>query len=81
MRESVVYQRILREGEEQERERTKQLILRMVLRPLQQHIGEISNAQQARIKALSFEQLESLSGAFLDFESEADLMHWLEQVN
>lgn len=77
MRESVVYQRILREGEE----KTKRLVERLILRLLQQRIGEVSDTQRSRVETLSIEQIEALGEALLDFESEADLSRWLEQAN
>jgi predicted transposase YdaD len=76
MRESVVYQRILREGREQGQEQTKRLILKQ----LRRRIGEVSDTQQARLESLSFEQIEALAEALLDFESEADLVRWLAQI-
>lgn len=74
MRESVVYQRILQEGIEQSRDREKRFIMRL----LQRQIGTVREEIQARLVTLSLEQMEALGEALLDFESEADLLNWLD---
>ena len=44
---------------------------------LQRRIGKIDEKLQAQIRSLSFEQLEELGEALLDFEKPADLRAWL----
>ncbi len=67
MRESVIYQEILLEGE-----------LAIVLRQLNRRIGAFSPELRAKIQALSPAQLEDLGEALLDFSSAADLAAWLQ---
>ncbi len=76
MRESVIYQEILQEGEQKGRQEGERLI---VLRLLNRQIGPLETATLTQINALSSEQLESLSEALLDFKTPADLQHWLQQ--
>ncbi len=70
MRESVIYQEIKAEGRQEEG-------ATLVLRLLNRRLGEIPPSLQTQIRALPIEQLEELGEALLDFESEADLVHWL----
>ncbi|WP_373526998.1 Rpn family recombination-promoting nuclease/putative transposase [Nostoc sp.] len=81
MRESVIYQEILAEGEQrgeqrgelrgrQEGERS------LILRQLTRRVGELSQPVLERIEALSLEQLENLGEALLDFQAIADLETW-----
>ncbi|MFP4009859.1 MAG: DUF4351 domain-containing protein [Spirulinaceae cyanobacterium] len=72
MRESVVYQRILQEGIDREK--------RFILRLLQRRIGTVSEDLQARLVTLSLEQMEALGEALLEFESEADVVRWLDSI-
>ena len=51
----------------------------LVLRLLQRRIGAIPQNLTERIQELSVEQLENLGEALLDFESQGDLVNWLEQ--
>ena len=70
MRESTMYQSILREG------RTageKSLVLKQLTRKL----GTLSPEVTTKVSALSIERLESLGEALLDFTSIADLESWL----
>ncbi len=70
MRESTIYQSILREG------RTageKALILKQLTRKL----GTLSLEVTAKVSALSLERLEALGEALLDFTSFGDLESWL----
>jgi len=76
MRESVIYQEILQEG----REEGRQAQLKLVLRLLQRQFQELSPIVQTRIEALSLAQLTNLSEASLDFESEINLINWLNQA-
>ncbi|MEH2058906.1 MAG: DUF4351 domain-containing protein [Nostoc sp.] len=76
MRESVIYQEILEEGEEIgiiKGERSLVLLL------LEQRVGKLSQIERDRISTLSLERLEALALALLDFSSMANLTTWLEQ--
>jgi predicted transposase YdaD len=75
MQESVVYQKIVREGLEQGRRSEVKLIMRL----LQRHLGKIGTDIQNQIADLSFTQLEDLGEALLDFQNEADLRKWLNE--
>ncbi|MDZ8242108.1 MAG: Rpn family recombination-promoting nuclease/putative transposase [Nostoc sp. ChiQUE01a] len=75
MQESVVYQRIIRQGIEQGR---KEEALSVVLRQLTRRIGTIAPELRSHIEALSVTQLEELSEALLDFSTAADLAGWLQ---
>jgi predicted transposase YdaD len=81
MRESVIYQEILQEGEQKGEERS---ILKgeqaVILRQLTRRVGEISPELQSQIQGLSLYQLEALADALLDFSALADLRTWL-QIN
>ncbi len=86
MRESTMYQSILREGRAEGLEQgleqgliqgrtvgEKALILKLLTRKL----GSLSIDVTARVSALNLEQLETLGEALLDFTSIADLESWL----
>ncbi len=78
MRESTMYQFILREGEERgvELGRTaegKALVLKLLNRKL----GSLSPELTAIVSNLSLERLEALGEDLLDFTSTADLESWL----
>jgi hypothetical protein len=51
----------------------------LTLRLLRRRIGEVDAETQARIRALSFEQLEQLGEALLDFHAHDDLTAWLHK--
>jgi Domain of unknown function (DUF4351) len=53
---------------------------KLVLRQLKRRVGNISVDLEARIKTLSFAQLEELGEALLDFSSIADLDSWFSQI-
>ena len=53
-------------------------LLEAVLLQLAHRLGELSNATQAKLRKLSFEQLQSLLVALLDFHHKADLLVWLK---
>lgn len=76
MRESVIYQEILEEGEEIGRRKGERSL---VLLLLEQRVGQLSQIQRDRISALNLERLEALALALLDFSAMADLTTWLEQ--
>jgi predicted transposase YdaD len=80
MRESVIYQDILAEGEqigEQRGELKESQIL--ILRQLARRVGNISPELQVRVKALSLDRLEELGEALLNFTGLADLEVWFSQ--
>ncbi|WP_248277651.1 DUF4351 domain-containing protein [Brasilonema sp. UFV-L1] len=76
MRESVIYQEILEEGEELGRRKGERSL---VLLLLEQKVGQLSEIEHERISALSLERLEALALALLNFSSKADFTTWLEQ--
>jgi predicted transposase YdaD len=79
MRESVIYQDILRQGLEQGLEQGKQQgETALTLRLLTRQIGAVAPELQERIRGLSIAQLEDLAEALLDFSQPADLVTWLE---
>lgn len=75
MRESVIYQAIVKEGVEQGQLEGE---LAMVLRQLPRRIGPVATELQSQIQALSQAQVEELGEALLDFSSAADLVAWLQ---
>lgn len=60
------------EGRKQER-------LALVLRLLRRQLGDISSQFVTQVEALSVEQLDVLFDAALYFQSQADLVQWLEE--
>ena len=68
LKQTKFYQEAFAEGE-----------ANLVLRLLHRRIGEIPQNLTERIQELSVEQLENLGEALLDFESQGDLVNWLEQ--
>jgi predicted transposase YdaD len=52
----------------------------LVLRLLNRRLGQVSTTVEEQVRQLPVEQLENLGEALLDFESEADLLHWLGNV-
>ncbi|MEJ6479833.1 Rpn family recombination-promoting nuclease/putative transposase [Nostoc punctiforme UO1] len=77
MQESVVYQRIIRQGIEQGR---REEALSVIMRQLPRRIGIVAPELQSQIEDLSLTQLEDLSEALLDFSTSADLTKWLNHV-
>lgn len=49
----------------------------IIVRQLRRRLGDLSPQHEARLRALSVEQLEALSEALLDFRAAADLSAWL----
>ncbi len=77
MRESVIYQEILREGEQRGREEGRKAEGQLlILRQLTRRVGELPQEVLDRIETLSLEQLENLGEALLDFQAIADLETW-----
>lgn len=82
MRESVIYQEILEEGEQRGEQRGRQegrqegersLVLRLLTRKL----GELPPQIREQVEILSLSELENLGEALLDFTSLLDLEAWL----
>ncbi|MGJ5634186.1 Rpn family recombination-promoting nuclease/putative transposase [Nostoc sp. CALU 1950] len=81
MQESVVYQRIIRQGIEQGIEQgRREEALSVVMRQLPRRIGIVAPELRSQIEALSLTQLEDLSEALLDFSTATDLINWLNNV-
>jgi predicted transposase YdaD len=81
MRESVIYQEILAEGEERGEQRGRQQGERsLILRQLTRRMGELPQQVLERIETLSLEQLENLGEALLDFQAIADLETWFNSL-
>ena len=83
MRESVIYQDILKKGEQRGIKIGFQIGLHkaevaLVVRQLNRRLGAIAPELQARIQILSIPQLEALGEALLDFSNLSDLTAWLE---
>lgn len=82
MRESVIFQDILREGREEGLEEGKKAEGRsLILRLLTRKVGELPSDAIAQIETLSLEQIENLGEALLDFQEMADLEAWLRKVS
>ncbi|MFN6516267.1 MAG: Rpn family recombination-promoting nuclease/putative transposase [Nostoc sp. CreGUA01] len=82
MRESVIYQEILAEGEQRGRQEGRQEGERsLVLRLLTRRVGELPQQLLERIETLDLEQLENLGEALLDFQAQADLEAWFSALH
>ncbi|MEC4985853.1 MAG: DUF4351 domain-containing protein [Oscillatoria sp. PMC 1068.18] len=77
MRESVIYQRILREGRS---EGLQQEARSLVMRQLRRRFGTIEPELEAQVEQLSLSQLEELAEALLDFTALTDLTNWLDSI-
>ncbi len=87
MRESVIYQEILAEGEQRGREEGRKAEGQLlILRQLTRRVGELPQEVLDRIETLSLEQLENLGEALLDFQAMptavnyADLETWFSTL-
>ena len=58
---------------------TEQGIERVVMRLLHVRVGSIAPQVEARVRDLKVDRLEALSEGLLSFDSEADLVRWLEE--
>jgi predicted transposase/invertase (TIGR01784 family) len=74
MRESVIYQDILEEGEVKGRVGEARAL---VIRQLTRKLGNVSPNLLAKIEVLPLERVESLGEDLLDFTAIADLEQWL----
>jgi len=72
--QSVAYREIFGQGRLEGRQQGE---LEMALRLLRRRCGELNPQQEARIRSLRLEQLETLAEALLDFEGPSDLEAWL----
>ncbi len=81
MRESVIYQEILAEGEQRGEQRAEQRERSLILRQLTRRVGELPQPVLERIENLSLEQLENLGEALLDFQVQADLETWFSTLD
>ncbi|MFN6528780.1 Rpn family recombination-promoting nuclease/putative transposase [Nostoc sp. ChiSLP03a] len=89
MRESVIYQEILAEGEQRGEQRGREQGREegrktegqlLILRLLSRRVGELPQEVLNRIETLSLEQLENLGEALLDFQAIADLEAWFNTL-
>ena len=78
MKESVIYQEIQEISEAKGIQKGE---VNIVLRQLHRRIGEIPTNFKEQIREFSVEQLESLGEALLEFETQIDLVNWLNQEN
>lgn len=80
MRESVIYQEIFHEGEEQGLERGLEQGQRsLILLQLERRFGSLSQAERDQISALNLEQLGELAISLLNFSTQSDLEVWLNE--
>jgi predicted transposase YdaD len=78
MRESVIYQDILQQGEQKGRQEGRQegeVIL--ILRQIARRFGTFAPETEARIRTLPLGRLEDLGEALFDFSEISDLEDWL----
>lgn len=78
MKESVVYQKIIQEGIQQGIQQGKDKEINLILRMCKKRFDTLDKNTEAKIKNLSFQQLEDLGEALLDFQSESNLRLWLD---
>jgi predicted transposase YdaD len=82
MRESVIYQDILAEGEvigeAKGLERGLQQERALVVRQLTKKLGNLTPKIQSRVNSLAIDRVESLGEALLDFTTLADLERFLD---
>ena len=85
MKESVIYQDILAQGEQKGRtegrvEGRTDEARSMITRQLTKRFGTLSIELQAKINALEIDRIESLAEDLLDFTSINDLLDWFNAV-
>jgi predicted transposase/invertase (TIGR01784 family) len=78
MRESVIYQDILHEGEQRGLQQGLQRERSLVVQLLNCKVGVIPSDVQSQIEALPLPTLEALAPALLNFSSLDDLVDWLQ---
>jgi predicted transposase YdaD len=74
MRESVIYQEILQEGE---RKGKQEECLALVLRLLMRRLGSLESGVLSQVTNLPLSALEDLAEALIDFSTVTDLNEWL----
>ncbi|GAB1542086.1 DUF4351 domain-containing protein [Scytonema sp. NUACC21] len=72
MQESVIYQKVLQKGRQQE-------AILLIMRLLNRRFGQLDSSVMDRVRGLSTEQLGDLAEALLDFSEVGDLVTWLNQ--
>lgn len=81
MRESVIYQEILAEGEQRGEQRWRLAEARsLIFRLLTRRVGQLTLPLIGKIEMLSVEELENLGEALLDFQGIADLEAWFNTL-
>lgn len=85
MQESVIYQDILRKGEERGEERGEKRgevkgKRNTLIRQLNRRFGEIDSLLVDQIQILTVEKLDDLAEELLDFSEIADLITWLNKT-
>ena len=68
MKESVIYQSIVREVQEKVKEEGRLCKTSLIIRQIKCFIGEINPNLENQIQKLSFNQLDDLSMVLLDFQ-------------
>lgn len=74
LKQTRYMQELAAELQEQGREEGERML---VMRLLTHRIGSLNSDSQAQVQSLSLEKIEALSLDLLDFQTEADLRHWL----
>jgi predicted transposase/invertase (TIGR01784 family) len=74
MRESVIYQDILQQGEQKGRQEGEMIL---ILRLIARRFGTIPPSTETQIRSLPLPQLEDLGEALFDFSEVSDLEDWL----
>ncbi|MCI0525342.1 MAG: Rpn family recombination-promoting nuclease/putative transposase [Acidobacteria bacterium] len=69
----------LQQGLQQAQIEMRQRMAEHTIRQLRKRVGALDKPTQARVADLSYEQLESLGEALLDFNTAEDLMAWLRE--
>ncbi len=52
----------------------------LVMRLLDRRLGTIAPERKQQVRCLSVDRLEDLAEALLDFQSETDLIQWLDRL-
>ena len=81
MKESVIYQDILAQGEQKGRTEGRTEEARSIItRLLTKRFGSLSIELRAKINALEIDRVESLGEDLLDFKTINDLLVWFDLV-
>jgi predicted transposase/invertase (TIGR01784 family) len=75
-----VYKEIKEEGRQEERQEALKREQAFVMRLLTRKVGNLPEAKSLQVQQLSFQQLEDLGEALLDFDQLTDLDTWLNQL-